>query len=82
MMKKQFLLTIEDEKNSVKENKFGITGGCFGFVVFMFIAANVYFCWLLFGTYPERFSEIVKLLLAVDTLTLILVKMLAKHVEK
>ena len=81
-MKKQFGVIVEDKNASVEETKFGITGGCFGFVVFMFIAANVYFCWLLFGTYPERFSEIVKLLLAVDTLTLILVKMLAKHVEK
>lgn len=81
-MKKKFLVTIEDENISVDENKFGIGIWCYVGVIFVFILANLLSCWLLFGNYPERFSEIVKFLLGVDTLTLILAKMLVKYVKK
>lgn len=79
-MKKKFLVTIEDENISVDENKIGI--GYYVGAIFVFILANSISCSLLFGIYPERFSEIVKFLLGVDTLTLILAKMLVKYVKK
>ncbi|WP_293828750.1 hypothetical protein [uncultured Phascolarctobacterium sp.] len=81
-MKKKFLVTIEDENSSVEENKFGIGFWYYVGAIFVFILANSLSCWLLFGNYPERFSEIVKFLLGVDTLTLILAKMLVKYVKK
>lgn len=81
-MKKKFLVTIEDENISVDENKFGIGIWYYVGVIFVFILANLLSCWLLFDNYPERFSEIVKFLLGVDTLTLILAKMLVKYVKK
>lgn len=81
-MKKKFWVTIEDENISVEENKFGISSWCYVVAVFVFILANSISCWFLFDKYPERFSEIVKFLLGVDTLTLILAKMLVKYVEK
>lgn len=83
-MKKKFLVTIEDENISVDENKIGIGIGIGYYVgaIFVFILANSISCWFLFGNYPERFSEIVKFLLGVDTLTLILAKMLVKYVKK
>lgn len=81
-MKKKFLVTIEDENSSVEENKFGISSGYYVGAVCTFILANSFSCWFLFGNYPERFSEVVKFLLGVDTLTLILAKMLVKHVKK
>lgn len=81
-MKKKFLVTIEDENISVDENKIGIGIRYYVGAIFVFILANSLSCWLLFGNYPERFSEIVKFLLGVDTLTLILAKMLVKYVKK
>lgn len=81
-MKKNFLVTIEDENISVEENKFGINSLCYVCAVCIFILANSVSCWFLFDKYPEKFSEIVKFLLGVDTLTLILAKMLVKYVKK
>lgn len=81
-MKKNFLVTIEDENISVEENKFGINSWCYAGALFVFILANSISCWFLFGNYPEKFSEIVKFLLGVDTLTLILAKMLVRYVKK
>nr|WP_304260290.1 hypothetical protein [Phascolarctobacterium succinatutens] len=81
-MKKKFLVTIEDENISVDENKFGIGIWHYVGAIVVFILANSLSSWLLFGNYPERFSEIVKFLLGVDTLTLILAKMLVKYVKK
>lgn len=81
-MKKKFLVTIEDENSSVEENKFGIGSRYYVGAIFVFILANSLSCLFLFDKYPERFSEIVKFLLGVDTFTLILAKMLVKYVKK